>query len=606
VKVFQKYIYWILCTVALLLISVLCLVIREVPREALVTVPDFYVNTEVANEKISVFCAENEKYYVFLPSYTDMSELRVLMKSEEMVSLGGIKLFSDMDCSDFELETEYELVVNEQSMGKLLFYKSANISTMHINTATGSMEYLHDSKDHEEDISMTLYTVDGKIDCLDKNSKIKGRGNSTWNYDKKPYILTLSAEKDLLGMGAATKWVLLANAREEANLNNKIIFELASRTGLECTPEIRWVDLYFNGEYNGLYLLAEKVEIGSNRLNIAPNEGDFLGKIDYEKRWNTLSNPFVSKAGRVVDICAPEIITQEEENEMIHLINQMEEALFSGEDLSNNSMIDLDSWIRRYLIDEISGNIDADLASSYFYFLDGMFYAGPIWDYDAALGNENSNQEPHAFIAKNKQKSSVDFSLYYDALYNNQSFYSRMVEIYSLEFLPVLENIIDKEIDEMASVITASAQMNGLRWKTMYQTAKIQNPKAILTVEEIKDYLEQRMEFLNSAWIENEDYCTIQFENSPGNQYWNVSIKKGNCVETTYVDLVDTIWKEEKTGEIIDFSQPINEDVLLVRQGDSGLATRDYIVFLSVAMLLSLLSGFGIIEIYRFNTTRRR
>ena len=97
---------------------------------------------------------------------------------------------------------------------------------------------------------------------------IKGRGNSTWFSNKRPYSLKLSAESDLLGMGQASKWVLLANSQDPTNLNNKLVMDLASRVSSQWAPECQWVDLYLNGQYNGLYLLTEKVESHSNRLSI--------------------------------------------------------------------------------------------------------------------------------------------------------------------------------------------------------------------------------------------------------------------------------------------------------------------------------------------------
>ena len=82
----------------------------------------------------------------------------------------------------------------------------------------------------------------------------------------------------------------------------------------------------------------------------------------------------------------------------------MEEIIFSGEDLRNSTIIDLDSWIRRYLIDEISGNVDSDHASSYFYYTDGLFYAGPVWDYDLAFGNSDQVPDPVSFYTTIPQK----------------------------------------------------------------------------------------------------------------------------------------------------------------------------------------------------------
>ena len=57
-----------------------------------------------------------------------------------------------------------------------------------------------------------------------------------------------------------------------------MIYELANQVGFYWTPEGEYVDVYINGEYNGLYLLSEKVEVASGRLELNLEEGDFFGE----------------------------------------------------------------------------------------------------------------------------------------------------------------------------------------------------------------------------------------------------------------------------------------------------------------------------------------
>ena len=69
-------------------------------------------------------------------------------------------------------------------------------------------------------------------------------------------------------MGAAKKWILLANAFDASNINNKMAYDFAAKAGCAYTPECRWVDLYLNGAYTGLYLLSERNEVDSQRVDI--------------------------------------------------------------------------------------------------------------------------------------------------------------------------------------------------------------------------------------------------------------------------------------------------------------------------------------------------
>ena len=104
--------------------------------------------------------------------------------------------------------------------------------------------------------------------------------------------------------GAADKWILLANATDETNLHNKLVLDLAEQVGLGWVPEHIYTDVYLNGTYNGLYLLIEKPEVGSSRLNLDSNNG-FLCKVDLEDRWSKLDNPYKTGMGRTLEISSP-------------------------------------------------------------------------------------------------------------------------------------------------------------------------------------------------------------------------------------------------------------------------------------------------------------
>lgn len=617
VKILQKYIYWLICTTILVLILLCGMYLETDPQLR------FCVTNNAGTEEISLYIAENGNSYVFLPSYTDLEHVTVVMPSNQQVFLDGVRLTNGMSCGEFALETAYQLEMNGRYETTLWFYKSANVATMYIDTATGSMEYIHKDKGYEENASITLFTADGKINFRGEDNTIKGRGNATWDYDKRPYSLMLSSAADLLDMGSATNWVLLANATDETNLNNYLVFDLASRVGLPWVPECRYVDIYLNGEYSGLYLLTEKVEVGSERLNLDSSSGDFLCKFDLESRWTTLRNPFLTNAGRTVELTYPEVVQQANESRILSQVNQMEQIILSGTDLNEEKMIDLDSWVRRYLIDEIAGNIDSDLASSYFYFLDDVCYAGPIWDYDMSFGNATRNQEPNAFIAKNAIKAEIFVSPYYSVLYENKSFYNRMVEIYRSEFLPVLQQMLDGEIQNQATYISKATQMNSIRWRSLLDTLRYWNLVEILqhwdletaaSASDLINYLDSRVAFLNHAWLENVDYCTIQFEFSPGGMYWNIAVPRGNCLETSYVDIKSIVWIDSVTQNVIDFNQPIWTDMIVkpLTQQPADTSTSkysptigDYVTFLSIAIMLLLLVWFIIIDTIHRRKERR-
>ncbi len=114
----------------------------------------------------------------------------------------------------------------------------------------------------------TLY--DGAI-------KIRGRGNTTWGYAKKPYKIKLDEKTDLFGFGKNKHWVLLANYTDESHMRNTLAYNLSGEMGMPYMQSVH-IDLILNGEYRGTYQFCEQVKIASSRVNIHDWE-DYAGDI---------------------------------------------------------------------------------------------------------------------------------------------------------------------------------------------------------------------------------------------------------------------------------------------------------------------------------------
>ena len=126
---------------------------------------------------------------------------------------------------------------------------------MFIQTASGTLDKVHASKDNKEKGTMALVKADRSVDFDGNLKQIKGRGNSTWGFAKKPYNIKLENSSDLLGMGKGKGWCLLANYADRSLLRNRIVYNLAEETGIPFTMDSRNIDLYINGDYMGSYLI---------------------------------------------------------------------------------------------------------------------------------------------------------------------------------------------------------------------------------------------------------------------------------------------------------------------------------------------------------------
>ncbi len=114
----------------------------------------------------------------------------------------------------------------------------------------GTIEQMNSSPDHSAECTGTIkldvpdgYKGDYSDVALNGTENleleyIRGRGHTTWMEDKKPYKLKLKKGADLLGMGSNKHWILLANAKDETLLRNRIVYYIARRMGLEYTPKM--------------------------------------------------------------------------------------------------------------------------------------------------------------------------------------------------------------------------------------------------------------------------------------------------------------------------------------------------------------------------------
>ena len=238
-----------------------------------------------------------------------------------------------------------------------------------------------------------------------------GRGNSTWDWDKKPYRIKLSQEQDFLGMGGACSWELLANSFDASFMRNKITYDLAAGIGLAYSPESEFVDLYLNGYYAGLYQLTEKVEIDKERIDIAdlnkrneavnranyaveklepaytdrskavylpgiPDDitGGYLIERDYGVKWAETVSGFQTRTLHdCYSIINPELASVEELQYISDLFENMEVSIAAEDGINPDTgksyldYIDLKSFADKYIVEELSKNEGGGMSSAFYY-----------------------------------------------------------------------------------------------------------------------------------------------------------------------------------------------------------------------------------------------
>ena len=510
------------------------------------------------------YSGRTRKYYMFLPAGADVSRMRVWFKSSaESIDMGGHTVRSG-DTADF-LTPGTEMIVDAGSRYTLAVMQSANIPALFITTESGSLRNIHSSKEHKEKGSMVILDDDGSLLYSGELDQIKGRGNSTFAYPKKPYQIKLEKATDLCGMGKAKTWILLANHEDNSLLRNKIAFALAEAAGLPYTSRSQAVDVYINNDYLGSYLLCEKVESGNDRIDIAdlkeateevnekpldkypaygtdkqfagrskgfqiPNNpeditGGYLLELEKPHRYTPEASGFKTRKGLPVVIKEPEYVSRAQADYISAIIQTFENAIFSTDGIDPASgkhyteLVDVDSLVKKYILEEISKNFDANRTSFFLYkpadSKSTRFFVGPVWDYDIAFGNfENERTKslklPTGFIA-NRDRGMTYY--WFPALYEHGDFYELAVKAYHEAFVPAIKALLglDKDpagkvmsIDEYAAEVESSAAMNFTRWRVFNAPDRtIKTGKDYPeNIAYLKNFLSGRMAFLDENWME--------------------------------------------------------------------------------------------------------
>ena len=470
------------------------------------------------SEEIKLWKNDKNEYFAFLPSYAKTENV-IIQLNNAKVFLDGEMLTDGDTLKNIEFSKTYSIQSDKSSgIYPIRFLQSANAASMYVNTQTGSMERIYFDKNNKEKATVSIYKNDGTLDYSGNQfcDSIKCRGNSTFLTDKKPFLLDLEKESDLLGMGSAAKWVLLANAYDITNLRNKIVLDFAKNTSLKWTPDCEYVDLYLNGEYNGLYLLCEKVEVGKNRLDIHLETG-YLFTLEQESKVYAYDTAFFTNGGRIVKMAHPQKCSKKRLDTVKEYVDFVE-LLISDNDTENEelySYIDLETWVTRYLVDEIFCNVDGDQDSSYYYFdeeiSDGKIFAGPAWDYDLSMGIFFEEKIPSASVIGKRK--------WYCRLLDKNTFFNRAKYIYKSEMRNRLFDLTENKIQIMEDNISKSAAMNNLRWD-------IELKKFQEETEYLKSFLGERISFLDLYWYEGD------FRNETETESAVVPVNKNLSAET--------------------------------------------------------------------------
>ncbi|MBQ9679128.1 MAG: CotH kinase family protein [Ruminococcus sp.] len=239
---------------------------------------------------------------------------------------------------------------------------------------------------------ITIADVNGESMTDSALFKVRGHSTALSFVTKKAFTFKFSKKKDVLGMGAGKKWALLANTFDPTLLRNYIAFDLAQRMGLAYTSEQRFVELWVDGSCRGCYTLMEPVQEGKNRvdIDIESNDGmnDFLLELEASRAESDVT--YFRTDGIRFAVSEPEEPNAEQLSYIKSTMDDIMAAVKTGDRDAVSAKIDIPSFTKFYLLNELYKTVDFNFSSVFFYYKDGVLYAGPAWDYDLAAGNSNA------------------------------------------------------------------------------------------------------------------------------------------------------------------------------------------------------------------------
>lgn len=433
----------------------------------------------------------SEEYYFFLPSGADSKKAEILNTFSTDIKIGDVTITSwGIATVDYNTAEDFKVEANGKEF-TVRFRKSSAEAAVYINNpdaddnGTDLLSYLSQDKENDAKATGAIVNKDGSVDNTDIK-KIKGRGNTTWDKEKKPFNVTYEEAVSIDGMEPTKKLSLLANYQDSTFMRNRLLMDLADMVGIPFSSDSRFVDLYINGEYLGSYQIAQKVDIGKKNLvkviedethlnedGTLKEEFPFLVEIDAGAN-DTDYHTYSSKAKCNLTVKGPELDEDDPNYDKVLKVVQtkfdaMYDAVVKNSD-NLEELVDIDSLAKIVLINELSKNWDVGISSFYLTYMadengNYKFFGSPCWDYDNAIGNATGvkgdlksmgvtdYEEPTGWFTTYKLNSrggsgkTGKYTLPGYAM-KNETILKRMAEIWFADFVPALETFNSENVTE--------------------------------------------------------------------------------------------------------------------------------------------------------------
>lgn len=344
-------------------------------------------------------------------------------------------------------------------------------------------------------------------------AKIRIKGNTSALGLKKNYKLDLSSKQGFFNNYFAEssngngEYVLHSTGDELYEvLGRKLSNRLISESKLNYT----YVSLFMNGDFLGIYILVEAI----NEKTININNDGFIFQVSPYYDNNSFETHFYNGDSPLrIKVNYPKSIDLASNNFILfkNLLIEFEDSLIQNIEEASN-YIDISSFVSWILIHDILSTHDSMGSNMIFYIKsinnNPRIYAGPAWDFDSIMYDENSFSAAH-----------IDSWSYYHKLFRNETF----LEYYKQEFKLVktqLFNIFDEMISELPNNYYNIQELECLR---IYE-----NDTIYTKISNMRDFLNNHLSYLEEELADSK--FNLSFYDNKDNLILSKKISKGEMI----------------------------------------------------------------------------
>lgn len=352
-----------------------------------------------------------------------------------------------------------------------------------------------------------MISIDGNgvVDDLEPTAvSIKGRGNSTWNYAKKPYRLKFDKKIAICGLAKAKSYALIANYIDCTLMRNAVALKMGQLLNMPFTNHCQPIRVYFNGIFKGAYFITEKIGITGASVDIDEESGilfemdtNFDEAYKFTSRYYSLpmmvKDPDLSEIAELKGVTPESLLSTWGDD-----FTEFERKVYMGEDLSTS--LDMESLVNYMLVYNVCGNREPAWPKSVYLYkasLDDVYHFGPIWDFDWGFtyndGVENQVATLPLLETFQYEQFGGPFLKTICSRPEFRTLYQQKFDNFKQNLLPALLEYMDEYADE----IEPSAIENGVVWA----------PEAGRTegsfhfrenVEKLKQWIADRIEYISN------------------------------------------------------------------------------------------------------------